>query len=131
MELTRENYYDMEPKILEDIENCEFISFDLEFSGLILSRFKIYDSPEENFQKNKYMAENYRIIQVGITPFIKKENNDKAYIAKPYNIYAFPSEKQSNNRFDFFLETIIFNREHGIDFNKWISQGIPYLNGEN
>ena len=48
MELTRENYYDMEPKILEDIENCEFISFDLEFSGLIPSRFKIYDSPEAN-----------------------------------------------------------------------------------
>ena len=131
MELTRENYYEIENIILEDIEKCEFIAFDLEFSGLIPSRFKIYDSPEENFQKAKYMAEAYRIIQVGITPFIKKENNDKAYIAKPYNIYAFPSEKQSNNRFDFFLDSIIFNREHGCDFNKWICQGVSYLNGEN
>ena len=131
MELTRENYYESEPRLLKDIEDCEFIAFDLEFSGLIPSKFKIYDSPEENFQKSKYMAENYRIIQVGITPFIKMENNEKGYIAKPYNIYAFPSEKQSNNRFDFFLESIIFNREHGCDFNKWISQGVPYLNGEN
>ena len=131
MELTKENYFEQEPIILKDIENSEFIAFDLEFSGLIPSKFKIYDSPEENFQKNKYMAENYRIIQVGITPFLKKDNNSKTYIAKPYNIYAFPSEKQCNNRFDFFLESIIFNREHGCDFNKWISQGVPYLNSEN
>ena len=130
MELTRENFYEIEPIILKDIENCEFIAFDLEFSGLIPSKFKIYDSPEENFQKSKYMAETYRIIQVGITPFIKKEKSSKEYIAKPYNIYAFPSEKQSNNRFDFFLESIIFNREHGCDFNKWISHGVPYLNSE-
>ena len=131
MELTKENYFDQESIILKDIENSEFIAFDLEFSGLIPSKFKIYDSPEENFQKNKYMAENYRIIQVGITPFLKKENKNNTYIAKPYNIYAFPSDKQCNNRFDFFLESIIFNREHGCDFNKWISQGVPYLNNEN
>ena len=132
MELTRENFYEVEPILLKDIENSEFIAFDLEFSGLIKSKFKIYDSSEEKFQKSKYMAENYRIIQVGITPFIKKEsNNNKEYIAKPYNIYAFPSEKQSNNKFDFFLDSIIFNREHGCDFNKWICQGVPYLNNEN
>ena len=131
MELTRENYYKIEPIILENIEKSEFIAFDLEFSGLITSKFKIYDSSEERFQKSKYMAENYRIIQVGVTPFIKKENNNNNYIAKPYNIYAFPSEKQSNNKFDFYLESIIFNREHLCDFNKWITQGVPYLNSEN
>jgi len=130
MELTRENYYEVEPTILKDIENSEFVAFDLEFSGLIPSKFKIYDSPEENFQKSKIMAENYRIIQVGITSFIKKENNVKSYIAKPYNIYVFPSEKQNNSRFDSFLESIIFNREHGCDFNKWICHGVPYLNTE-
>lgn len=131
MELTRDNYYEIEPKILKDIDNCEFIAFDLEFSGLIPSKFKIYDSPEENFQKSKIMAENFRIIQLGITPFIRKENNEKAYIAKPYNIYVFPSEKQSNNKFDFFLDSVIFNREHGCDFNKWINKGVSYLNNEN
>ena len=131
MELTRENYYEIEPIILKDIENSEFIALDLEFSGLIISKFKIYDSSEEIFQKSKYMAENYRIIQVGITPFIKKENNNKDYIAKPYNIYAFPSEKQSNNKFDFCLASILFNKEHGCNFNKWITQGVPYLNNEN
>ena len=50
MELTKENYYEMEPTILKDIENCEFVAFDLEFSGLIPSKFKIFDSPIEEIK---------------------------------------------------------------------------------
>ena len=72
MELTRDNYYDIEIKILKDIEECDFIAFDLEFSGLIQNKFKIYDSPEEYFIKLKYNAENFRIIQFGICTFKKK-----------------------------------------------------------
>ena len=131
MELTRDNYYDIEPKILKDIEECDFISFDLEFSGLIQNKFKIYDSPEEYFEKLKYNAENFRIIQLGITIFKKNLENPKEYTSKPYCIYVFPSEKQNNNKFNFLLGAIIFNREHGCDFNKWISKGVPYLNEEN
>ena len=128
MELTKDNYYDIEPIILKDIENSDFISFDLELSGLIQNKFKIYDSPEENFLKSKYNADNFRIIQFGITLFIKNKNNEKEFIAKPYNIYVFPSEKQNNGKFDFYIESIIFNKNHGCDFNKWIKKGVSYLN---
>ena len=131
MELTKDNYYDIEPKILKDIEDCNFIALDLEMSGLIQNKFKIYDSPEENFIKSKYNADNFRIIQFGICFFIKNIENNKEYIAKPYNIYIFPSEKQNNNKFDFYVESIIFNKNHGCDFNKWISKGVPYLNDDN
>ena len=41
MELTRDNYYDLEPKILIDIEKCDFIALDLELSGLNQSMFKV------------------------------------------------------------------------------------------
>ena len=130
MEVTKENYYQIEPKILEDINNSEFIAFDLEFSGLIPSKFKIYDSAEEDFKKSKIQVENYRIIQIGLTPFIKKKDSNNSYIAKPYNIYVFPSEKQSNNKCDFYVESILFNKEHNCDFNKWIKDGVSYLNNE-
>ena len=36
MELTRDNYYDIEPIILKDIEESDFIAIDLELSGLTL-----------------------------------------------------------------------------------------------
>jgi poly(A)-specific ribonuclease len=81
--------------------------------------------------KSKYNADNFRIIQLGISCFIKNKNNEKEYIAKPYNIYVFPSEKINNGKFDFYIESIIFNRDHGCDFNKWIKKGVSYLNEEN
>ena len=128
MELTKDNYYDVEPIILKDIEESDFISIDLELSGLIQNKYKIYDSPEENFLKAKYDADNFRIIQFGISIFIKDKNNNKEFIAKPYNIYVFPSEKQNNGKFNFYIESIIFNKDHGCDFNKWIKKGVSYLN---
>ena len=131
MELTRDNYYDMEPFILKDIENSDFIAIDLELSGLMQNKYKIYDSPEENFLKGKYDADNFRIIQFGISVFMKDKNNDKEYISKPYNIYVFPSEKQNNGKFNFYIESILFNRVHGCDFNKWITKGVSYLNEDN
>ena len=131
MELTRDNYYDMEPFILKDIENSDFIAIDLELSGLMQNKYKIYDSPEENFLKGKYDADNFRIIQFGISVFMKDKNNDKEYISKPYNIYVFPSEKQNNGKFNFYIESILFNRDHGCDFNKWITKGVSYLNEDN
>ena len=68
------------------------------------------------------------MIEFGIVPFIK--NNTNSYIAKPYNIYVFPSEKMNNNQCNLEIDAIIFNREHGCDFNKWINEGVPYLNNE-
>ena len=41
MELTRDNYYDVEPIILKDIEESDFIAIDLELSGLIQNKYKI------------------------------------------------------------------------------------------
>lgn len=139
MELTKENYYETESMILNDIEKSEFISFDLELSGLCEQKQKLLDSPEDRFKKMRYVAENYRIIQLGLVTFIpnniekeeQNENRNYSYIVKPYCIYVFPSEKQSNGRFDFDSKAIIFNKNHGIDFNKWIYDGVSYLNGEN
>lgn len=138
MEITKRNYYEMEPIILKDIEQSEFISFDLEFSGLCEFKNKLLDTPEERFKKTRFVAEDYRIIQIGLVPFIpiKEEANpeknsiNKKFIIKPYCIYVFPSEKQSNGRLDFDSKAIIFNKNNGIDFNKWICDGVPYLNSE-
>lgn len=127
MEITRKNYYEIEPQILKDIEDCEFIAFDLELSGLLPHKFRILDFPDERFRKTKFIADNYRIIEFGIVPFIK---NDNSYIAKPYNIFVFPSEKINNGQVDFEISAIIFNREHGCNFNKWICEGVPFLNNE-
>ena len=52
------------------------------------------------------------------------------YIAKPYNFYVFPEDNTGNNLLICETSAIIFNRDHKMDFNKWIYSGIPYINAK-
>jgi hypothetical protein len=88
----------------------------------------ILDSPEERFIKYKQIAEKYKIIQVGICTY--KKTAEKEYIAKPYNFYVFPEDNSGTNNLVLETSAILFNRDHKMDFNKWIYQGIPYMNAK-
>jgi hypothetical protein len=96
----------------------------------------ILDFPDFRYSKYRSTAEKFRIIQVGICTWKKtggsEENNSKnpSYIARPYNIYIFPEDFSGNNLINCETAALIFNREHKMDFNKWIYKGIPYLNAK-
>ena len=125
MEITIENYYKNESEILEDINKCDFIGFDLELSGLFPTYESFIDEIEERFLKLRKIALKYNIIQVGLVFFFKSEKN--SFVAKPYNFYVFPSDEIDKN-IGMEIEALNFNKNHGCDFNKWIIKGIPYLN---
>jgi poly(A)-specific ribonuclease len=127
MEITKDNFYDMQDIIIKDIENADFISFDLEMSGIGSRNNNIIDFPEERYLKYKNIAEKYKIIQVGICVFNRVEG-DNQYIAKPYNFYVFPEENTGNNYINCEVGALIFNRDHNMDFNKWIYKGRLILN---
>jgi hypothetical protein len=91
----------------------------------------ILDYPEARYQKLKTTAEKYRIIQVGLCLWNKLEIDGKSvFKAKPYNFYVFPEENSGNQFLNCETGSIIFNREHKLDFNKWIYKGIPYINSK-
>ena len=136
MEITLDNYETKEKEILDDIQKCDFISFDLEMTGIAINHRHFLDSPEERYQKHKYSAEKYKIIQLGLVPWFKKCDNDKkiSYKAKPYNIYLFPSKDFAHfsNSPDIKCEVsaLVFNSKHGMNFNTWITKGVNYLNSK-
>lgn len=101
---------------------------DLEFTGGAISNQTLIDSPSERYYLYKRIAEQYRIIQFGIVLWHKKSDN--SYISRPYNFYVFPYEDYSNNKFNMEIGAILFNRDHGVDFNKWIREGVSYVNNE-
>jgi hypothetical protein len=75
----------------------------------------------------KSIVERFKLIQFGICFFIK--DTDKHYLAYPFNAYVFPEEGegvQGNITID--TETACFHRQQNLDFNKWVYEGIPYLN---
>jgi len=100
----------------------------LELTGLNPKGNSILDTTEIRYNKYKQIAEKYKIIQVGITTFLRNEQNE--FISKSYNFYVFPEDKPGNQNLNCELSAIIFNRDHKMDFNKWIYKGIPYMNSK-
>jgi hypothetical protein len=119
MEILKENYWEYEQQIIQDINNCIFISLDLELTGIANNSRNFLDNPSERYLKMKISAEKYKIIQLGLVPWFKNIKNDNIieYRAKPYNIYLFPNEEVGNQQINCELSSIVFNRENGMDFN--------------
>ena len=129
MEITIDNYFDKENEIISNIEKASFISFDLELTGIANNFRNFLDSPSDRYNKLKLSSEKFKIIQIGLVTWLKIEDNNKEkYIAKPYNFFVFPNEDCGNLQINCEISSMIFNREHGMDFNKWIRKGINYLN---
>jgi poly(A)-specific ribonuclease len=105
-------------------------------TGIAPYSSNITDFPDGRYSKNKMTAERFRIIQLGICTWKKIPSigmDDKpVFLSKPYNIYVFPEEDSGPGSGLINCETaaIIFNRDHGMDFNKWIYKGVHYINSK-
>lgn len=134
MEITSDNYFEKEAEIISDIQKCDFISFDLEMTGIAVGSRHFLDYPSERYLKHKISAEKFRIIQFGLVPWFRKADpNDKnkiIYEAKPYNIYVFPGKEVEYMNINCEVSALVFNSKHGMNFNTWIYKGVNYLNSK-
>ena len=133
MELVCSNYEREEKKIISLIKESDYISFDLEMTGIENDKNNIiFDTPKNRYLKYKKTAEKYSIIQLGLTIFIKDKTDPNLINCYPYNFYLFPNANDlkalSQDNMNFEIKSMIFNSNGKIDFNKWISEGIYYLN---
>ena len=133
MELVCSNYEREEKKIISLIKESDYISFDLEMTGIENDKNNIiFDTPKNRYIKYKKTAEKYSIIQLGLTIFIKDKTDPNLINCYPYNFYLFPNATDlkalSQDNMNFEIKSMIFNSNGKIDFNKWISEGIYYLN---
>ena len=79
-------------------------------TGIAQYNRNFMDSPEERYLKLKQAAETFRIIQLGIVPWKKSEglkDGKPHYVAKPYNIYVFPSEDYGNSHLNCEISAMI------------------------
>ena len=140
MELVCSNYEKEEKRIINLIKTSDYISFDLEMTGIENDKNNvIIDTPENRYLKYKKTSEKFSIIQLGITIFnkVKTDSNEKGenkiiYDCYPYNLYLFPNavdlKALSQDSMNLEIKSMLFNRNGKIDFNKWINEGIYYLN---
>jgi poly(A)-specific ribonuclease len=79
----------------------------------------------------RYVAQRFQLIQLGICFFesIPSATGKAAFNAYPYNIYLCPEESPGMpNYMVLDVDTTAFLREQKFDFNKWIYEGVPFLN---
>ena len=131
MDITRENFLDTLPAILEQINQAEFISFDLEMTGIYSSdRSKSNrkdDLPSRRYENMIGVATKFNIIQVGLCTFKKQKprasKSKPSYEASAYNIYMFPD---GGNDIIMSPSSIDFLRKNGMDFGTWIGKGLSF-----
>ena len=133
MEIVFSNYEREEKKIINFIKESDYISFDLEMTGIENDKNNIIiDTPKNRYIKYKKTADKYSIIQLGLTIFKKDKTDPNLYNCYPYNFYLFPNANDlkalSQDNMNFEIKSMIFNSNGKIDFNKWINEGIYYLN---
>ena len=145
MEVTRSNFKDSKSEFLTHLETADFISFDLETTGLKSEERTKTDLPFENYYKTYHAANKYAIIQMGLCIYKAKpcatlDETEPSYLQKdiefeafPFTFYLFPRTYDGLMLRDVGMEvsSIQYNVfKHKIDWNKWLAQGVGYYDRE-
>ncbi|EEQ31090.1 conserved hypothetical protein [Microsporum canis CBS 113480] len=96
MEVTKRNFTQLLPQILQAIGDCSFVALDFEFSGIFNQKLRPASSYadgdlslQKRYEEVKQAAEEYQILQVGIT-LVTEDSENGTYLLRPYNIPLSP-----------------------------------------
>ncbi|KAF5306180.1 hypothetical protein FQR65_LT07456 [Abscondita terminalis] len=130
-EVTNKNFNIILPELKNNIKNAKFIALDTEFSCLTASQDlqnSIFDSPQKRYSKLRKHIEQVIPVQIGVTTFIFDPDRN-FYKGHCYTFYVFPRPFGILDRkFLCQASSLVFLKAHDFDFNKFISEGITYLN---
>lgn len=123
-------------QIIDDIKDAHYVSIDTELTGIDPNIRSEFDSMDTRISKHFKTANAYSIMQLGICTYKKLNNNsidnnfnNIEYACKPYNIYIFPNSL-SNKTLKLEIGAINFNSNYNFDFNKWLKEGVVFLDEE-
>jgi len=137
MDVTAKNFEEVVNELQQVLPTAKFLAIDEEMTGMSFlgeKRESIGDSPHQRYQRMRRIANHYNIIQFGLAVFHENGSREPGsdpsagapplYTCRVYNFYLFPQEGGVN------LEgaAVAFNRDHGMDWNKWVREGVTYVN---
>ena len=93
MEVTRNNFSRLLPRMLQDIGDCSFVALDFEFSGIFNQKLRPASayvdgdlSLQKRYEEVKQAAEEYQILQVGLTLVVEDSQNGWRYLNENYEM---------------------------------------------
>ncbi|XP_078361002.1 poly(A)-specific ribonuclease PNLDC1-like isoform X2 [Oculina patagonica] len=91
----------------------------------------LFDDPETRYKKLKKTASQFLISQFGLTAFVQSKDDSNKYVAHTYNFFLYPhSFGPLDVRFLSQASSLEFLCQHNFNFNKFIYNGVPYLNND-
>ncbi|ROW17510.1 hypothetical protein VPNG_00923 [Cytospora leucostoma] len=139
MDIDRASFWARLPLILKAISEAQFVSVDLEMSGIAVGKG---ESREVSFLQQIYddartAAETFTVLQFGLT-CMRWDPATEAYVTKTINVPVHPGvvggdaisqqlARTVNRSVSFSTKTIAFLQEHGFSFADVFNKGVPYL----
>lgn len=130
--VTRGNFAQVLPQVLEDIKSATFIALDTELTGLQLTRAHKNSQMDDlitRYGKLRESVSSFGLLQVGLACFKWSDTRQK-YKISAYSFYVFPSAAnglQQERKFTCQLGSLTFLSEYKFDFNKAFHEGIPFI----
>ncbi|XP_066143348.1 pre-piRNA 3'-exonuclease trimmer-like isoform X2 [Euwallacea fornicatus] len=130
-EVNSRNFKFLYPEIKKRLQESKFCSIDTEFSALDPlpdKKASIFDTPSERYSKLNANLSGVVPLQVGLTAF-SFDPKKNSYLGKVYTFYVQPASFQYIHR-SFYMQTgtINFLKLYNFDFNKFVYDGIPFMN---
>lgn len=130
VEVLKTTFEDYFPLIERCIKHADFVAIDTEFTGLekgAKERTSLFDTTEDRYQKLKSSMSEFTITQIGLSAYKRRDKN--SYIATTFNFYLYPPTfGPVDARFLVQASSFQFLCKYDFDFNKFVYDGIPYLN---
>ncbi|KAJ8797162.1 hypothetical protein J1605_017390 [Eschrichtius robustus] len=119
---------------------------DIEFTGLRSNlsgpqQISLFDLPSEWYLKTRQSVQQFTICQIGelnlqlflirLSVFSSIEGESNKYVAHSCNFFLFPTTFGIlDSEFSFQASSVQFLNQYGFDYNKFLKNGIPYMNEE-
>ncbi|NXA82418.1 PNDC1 ribonuclease, partial [Thryothorus ludovicianus] len=132
MEVGAEGFARSLPLLRHRILRAVFVALDMEFTGLHSTSSQnnepsLFDSPAERYVKARQSVQRFAPVQLGLAIF--SEENSNKYVVHSYNFFLFPSTLGVRDvEFTLSASSIQFLSHYGFDYNKFLKDGIPYMN---
>ncbi|EPT28730.1 CAF1 family ribonuclease [Toxoplasma gondii ME49] len=111
----------------EVLAKAEFVALDVELTGLHMKNEKFL-GVDRCYEAHCEGAKNFLPVQLGLCAARRASAAEPhKWILTPASVYMFPRDARL---FQASTGTLMFLRENGFDFNKWLDQGIPFLRAQ-
>uniref|UniRef100_A0A8C5TVV1 PARN like, ribonuclease domain containing 1 n=1 Tax=Malurus cyaneus samueli TaxID=2593467 RepID=A0A8C5TVV1_9PASS len=109
-------------------------ALDMEFTGLHSTCLQnnepsLFDSPAERYLKARRSVQRFTLVQLGKCCSDTERDANTRYVVHPYNFFLFPSTLGVRDvELTLSASSIQFLSHYGFDYNKFLKDGIPYMN---